>query len=166
MFCCGKFLGYLVCGSARNTLATWCEELTHLKTPWCWKRLRAEEKGTTEDEMVGCHRRLKWTWVWVDSGSWWWTGRPGVVWFMGLQRVGHDWVTELNWVLGIEAVDVWMNSVILSVSCFSPEHTYWNCLLLVHGEHFDFLFKLYSIAFWYFCILLVIYSVSWLLIDM
>ena len=39
----------------------------------------------------------QWTWVWVNSGSWWWTGRPGVLWFMGLQRVGHDWVTELNW---------------------------------------------------------------------
>ena len=38
-----------------------------------------------------------WTWVWVNSGSWWWTGRPGVLRFMGLQRVGHDWVTELNW---------------------------------------------------------------------
>ena len=37
------------------------------------------------------------TWVWVDSGSWWWTGRPGVLRFMGLQSVGHDWVTELNW---------------------------------------------------------------------
>ena len=38
-----------------------------------------------------------WTWVWVNSGSWWWTGRPGVLWFMGLQIVGHDWATELNW---------------------------------------------------------------------
>ena len=38
-----------------------------------------------------------WTWVWVNSGSWWWTGRPGMLWFMGLQRVGHDWETELNW---------------------------------------------------------------------
>ena len=38
-----------------------------------------------------------WTWVSVDSGAWWWTGRPGVLWFMELQRVGHDWVTELNW---------------------------------------------------------------------
>ena len=38
-----------------------------------------------------------WTWVWVDSGSWWWTGRPGVMRFMGSQRVGHDWVTEMNW---------------------------------------------------------------------
>ena len=39
-----------------------------------------------------------WTWVWVDSGSWWWIGRPGALRFMGSQRVGHDWATELNWI--------------------------------------------------------------------
>ena len=39
----------------------------------------------------------RWTWVWLNSGSWWWTGRPGVLQFMGLQKVGHDWTTELNW---------------------------------------------------------------------
>ena len=39
----------------------------------------------------------QWTWVWVNSGSWWWTGRPDMLWFMGLQRVGHDWVNELHW---------------------------------------------------------------------
>ena len=39
----------------------------------------------------------QWTWVWVNSGSWWWTGKPDVLWFMGSQRVGHDWATELNW---------------------------------------------------------------------
>ena len=38
------------------------------------------------------------TWVWVNSGSWWWIGRPGVLWFMGSQRIGHDWVTEQNWI--------------------------------------------------------------------
>ena len=38
-----------------------------------------------------------WTWVWVNSRRWWWTGRPGVLRFMGLQRVGQDWATELNW---------------------------------------------------------------------
>ena len=42
----------------------------------------------------------QWTWVWVDSGSWWWTGRPGVLWFTGSQRVRHDWATELNWTDG------------------------------------------------------------------
>ena len=41
--------------------------------------------------------RTRWTWVWVNSGSWWWTERPGMLWFMGSQRVGHDWATELNW---------------------------------------------------------------------
>ena len=41
----------------------------------------------------------QWTWVWVDSGSWWLIGRPGMLWFTGLQRVGHDWATKLNWVI-------------------------------------------------------------------
>ena len=40
-----------------------------------------------------------WTWIWVNSGSWWWTGRPGVLWFMGSQTVGHNLATELNWFL-------------------------------------------------------------------
>jgi len=51
----------------------------------------------TEDEMAGWHHRLKWTWVWVNSWSWWWRGRLGVLQSMGLQRVGHEWATELNW---------------------------------------------------------------------
>ena len=61
-----------------------------------------EEKWTTEDEMAGWHHWLDgcefewWTWVWVNSGSWWWTGRSGVLQFMGSQRVGHDWATELT----------------------------------------------------------------------
>ena len=77
-----------------NTLATWCEELTHLKRPWCWERLRAEGEG--DDRGWDCRMAspTQWTWVWVDCGSWWWTGRPGVLRFMGLQRVRHDWVTE------------------------------------------------------------------------
>ena len=59
-----------------------------------WRR----EKGMTQDEMVGWHSLSQWTWVWVNSGSWWWTGRPGVLQSMWLQKVGHDWATELNWV--------------------------------------------------------------------
>ena len=43
----------------------------------------------------------QWAWVWVDSRSWWWTGRPGMLWFMGLERVGHNWATELNWIQGL-----------------------------------------------------------------
>ena len=67
------------------------------KDPDAGKDWRWEEKGTTEDEMVGWPHQLK-TWVWVSSGSWWWTGRPGVLQSMGSQRVGHDW-TGLNWAL-------------------------------------------------------------------
>ena len=52
-------------------------------------------KGMTEDEVAGWHHRLDGC-EWVNSGSWWWTGKPGVLWFMELQRVGHDWVTELT----------------------------------------------------------------------
>ena len=77
-------------------LATWCEELTHLKRPWYWERLRAGGEGDDRG-WDGCMASpTQWTWVWVDSGSWWWTGKPGVLRFMGLQRVRHDWVTELN----------------------------------------------------------------------
>ena len=50
-----------------------------------WQRMRCWMVSPTQ-----------WTWVWVNSGSWWWTGGPGALQFMGLQRVGHDWVTELN----------------------------------------------------------------------
>ena len=67
------------------------------KDPDAGKDWRQEEKGTTEDEMVGWHHRHDKTWVWVNSGSWRWTGRPGMLQFMGLQSVGHNWVTELNW---------------------------------------------------------------------
>ena len=49
----------------------------------------------------------RWTWVWVNSGSWWWTGRPGVLWFMGSQRVGHDWATELNWIKSDKYKSYW-----------------------------------------------------------
>ena len=62
-----------------------------------------QEEGMTEDEMARWHHWIRWTWVWVDSGSWWWTGRPGMLWFMGSQRVGHDWATELTDWLGLVA---------------------------------------------------------------
>ena len=68
-----------------------------LKRPWCWERLRAGGKGDERGWGGWMASPTQWTWVWVDSGSWWWTGRPGVLRFMGLQRVRHNWVTELNW---------------------------------------------------------------------
>ena len=80
-----------------NTLATWCKELPHLKRPWCWERLRAGGEGDDRGWDRWMASPTQWTWVWVDSGSWWWRGRPGVLQFMGSQRVGHEWATELNW---------------------------------------------------------------------
>ena len=85
-----------------NTLATWCEELTHLKRSWCWERLSAGGEGDNRGWDGWMASPTQWTWVWVDSGSWWWTGRPGVLQFMGSQRVGHDWATELNWTASLE----------------------------------------------------------------
>ena len=80
-----------------NTLATWHEELTHLKRPWCWERLRAGGERDDRGWDGWMASLTQWTWVWMDSSSWWWTGRPVMLQFMGSQRVGHDWVTELNW---------------------------------------------------------------------
>ena len=62
------------------------------------KEWRREEKGTTEDEMVGWHHQLN-GWVWVNSRSWWWIGRFGMPQSMGSQRVRHDWVTEQQWMV-------------------------------------------------------------------
>ena len=80
-----------------NTLATWCEELTHWKRPWCWEGLGAGGEGDGRGWDVWMASPTQWTWVWVNSGSWWWTVRPGVLQFMGSQRVIHDWASELNW---------------------------------------------------------------------
>ena len=79
-----------------NTLATRCEELTHWRRPWCWEKLKAGGEGDDRG-WNGCMASpTHWTWVWVNSRSWWWTGKPGVLQSMGLQRVRHNWVTELK----------------------------------------------------------------------
>ena len=64
---------------------------------WCWEGLGAGGKGDDRGRDGWMASLTWWTWVWVNSRSWWWTGRPGVLRFMGLKRVGHDWATELNW---------------------------------------------------------------------
>ena len=75
----------------------------HAKSWLIWKDSDAgrdwgqEEKGTDRGWDGWLASPTQWMWVWVNSGSWWWTGRPGVLRFMGSQRVGHDWVTEMNW---------------------------------------------------------------------
>ena len=70
---------------------------TNWKRPWCWERLKAGGEGDDRG-WDGCMASsTRWTWVWVSSGSWWWTEKPGVQQSMGLQRVGNYWATELNW---------------------------------------------------------------------
>ena len=79
-----------------NTLATSCEKLTHWKIPWCLEGLGAGGEGEDRGWDGWMASPTRWTWVWGDSRSWWWTGRPGVLRFMGSQKVRHDWATELN----------------------------------------------------------------------
>ena len=79
------------------TELNWCEELTHWERLWYWEGFGAGGEGDNRG-WDGCMLSPTWwTWAWLNSGSWWWTGRPGMLRFMGSQRVGHDWVTELNW---------------------------------------------------------------------
>ena len=72
------------------------EELTHLKRLWWQERMKegGERDNTGWDGWMAS--LTQWTWLWVNSGSWWWTGRPSVLQSMVLQRVRHDWVTELT----------------------------------------------------------------------
>ena len=80
------------------------------KDPDAGKDWGQEEKGMTEDEMVGWHHWLNGHEFWVNSRSWWWTGRPGVLQSVGSQRVRHDWVTELNWVGVVPPSVTWTTS--------------------------------------------------------
>ena len=85
-----------LCPKCSNTLATWCEELTRWKRPWFWERLKAGGQGDNRwDGWMASPTR--WTWVWASSGSWWWTGKPGVLQSMGSQSWTRlsDW-TELT----------------------------------------------------------------------
>ena len=80
-----------------NTLVTWCEECTHCKRPWSWERLKAGGEVDNRGWDGWMASLTQSTWVWVNSESWWWTGRPGMLQSMGSQRFRHDWETELNW---------------------------------------------------------------------
>ena len=90
-----------------NILTTWCEELPHLKGPWCWERLKAGGEGDDRG-WDGCMASpTQCTWVWVNSGSWWWTGRPGMLQFMGrIESDMTEWLntTELNHVMILKAL--------------------------------------------------------------
>ena len=78
-------------------LATLCKELTHWKRPWRLERLKAGGEGDNRGWDGWMASLTQWTRVWANSRNWWWTGRHGMLQSMGSQRVGHDWVTGLNW---------------------------------------------------------------------
>ena len=74
-----------------------CEELTHWKRLWCWEGLGTGGEGDNRGWDGWMASLTRWTWVSVNSRSWCWTGRPGVLRFMGSQRVRHNWATDLIW---------------------------------------------------------------------
>ena len=74
-----------------------CELLTHWKRPQCWERLKAGGEGDNREWDGWMASLTRWRWVSASSRSWWWTGKPGVLQSIGLERVGHDWATEQKW---------------------------------------------------------------------
>ena len=100
--------------------ATWCEALTHLKRPWSWERLRAGREGDDRRWDGWMASLTQWTWVCVDSRGWWWTGSPGVVWFMGSQSrtllsdstywianlLSSSWGQKFKWIIA----DLWRSA--------------------------------------------------------
>ena len=112
-----------------NILATSCEELTQWKRPWCWVGLGAGGEGDNRGWDGWKASLTRWTWVWVNSGSWWWTGRPGVLWLMGSQRAGHDWATELNWCLFFSLVS-WMLREKFEIQPLTTVYVLTACMLV------------------------------------
>ena len=93
-------LGVLILNLKLQYLATWGKELPHWLRPWCWERLQAGGEGGDRGWDSWMASPTRWTWVWASSGSWWWTGKPGVLQSMWLQC--QTWLsdcTELNWML-------------------------------------------------------------------
>ena len=78
-----------------NTLAMWCEKLTQRKRPWCWERLKAGGEGDDWEWGGWMASPTRCSWVWVSSGSWWWTGKPGVLQSWGCKEL--DMTEQLNW---------------------------------------------------------------------
>ena len=96
------YLSHRIIISTFSPLEVSGEEKFSVSNPsrlWCWEGLGAGGEGGDRGWDGWMASLTQWTWVWVNSRSWWWTGRPGVLRFMGSQRVGHDWATELNWIL-------------------------------------------------------------------
>ena len=116
-----------------NSLAIWCEELTHWKRPWCWERLRAGGEGDDRGWDGWMASLTQWTWVWACSRSWWWTGEPGVMQSTGLQNAGHDWAT--NWTSKMPSIQFCdlFKDLLSSVGCvtFKGRFYVFNIILYI-----------------------------------
>ena len=82
---------------------SWCKELTHWKRPWSWERLKTGGEGDDRGWDVWMASLTQWAWVWVDSSSWWWTERPGLLLFMGSQS--QTWLR--NWAEQIPCIPIY-----------------------------------------------------------
>ena len=108
-----------------SILATWCEELAYWKRPWCWERLKVGGEGDDRRWDGWMASLTQWTWVWVSSGSWWWTGRPGVLQSMESES---DMTEQLNWtVKNAQECLPWQPEKVYKIV-----HTWW----VVNGNDF------------------------------
>ena len=89
-----------------ETPILWPSDAKNWERPWCWERLKRGGEGDNRGWDSWMSSPTRWTWVWVSSRSWWWAGKPGVLRSTESRRVGHDWVTELNW-KELRTEDVW-----------------------------------------------------------
>ena len=108
---------------------------------WYWEGLGTGGEGDNRGWDGWMASLTRWTWVWVNSGSWWWTGRPGVLQFMRSQRVGYDWATELNWTVKDGETD-------LSLAHCDRCRDHWNGIAQ-HGKELGLSSK-YSVGKWEF----------------
>ena len=125
-----------------NILATWCKELTLLKRPWGWERLRAGGEGDDQGWDGWMASPTQWTWVWVNSRSWWWIGGPGMLQSMGSQRVGHDWVTELNCTCGNSLRQQYETNILSHFYFLASASTDWGLFF----THLLLCFNVFSFA--------------------
>ena len=116
-----------------NTLAIWCEELTHWKRPSCWKRFNVGGEGDDIGWDSWMVSPIQWTWVWASSLSWWWIGKRGVLQSMGPQRL--DMTEQLNWteLKMLRKFNYWLcnsslTSLWLSIHCLCTQYfLMWKC---------------------------------------
>ena len=123
-----------------------CEELTPWKRLWCWEGLGAGGEGDNRGWDGWMTSPTRWMWVWVNSGSWWWTGRPGVLRFMGSQRVGHNWATELNWTECMYMFHIYISIYLSIYTVFFihvsvDRHLKWNYHMIQKSHFQAFIWK-------------------------